>query len=128
MANDHSTGSACPAKTLSYPELSAPCLAAFYVIGEPDRPPYGRTVSETARRLASNVRLLRTVRGWSQETLALNAGLDRTFVGAVERAERNITLATAEKLATAFGLTVADLLAVQTSEALVRALQTDHDS
>jgi len=38
---------------------------------------------------------LRTVRGLSQETLVLNAGLDRTFVGAVERAERNITLATA---------------------------------
>jgi len=64
--------------------------------------------------------------GWSQETLALNAGLDRTFVGAVERAERNITLATAEKLAQAFNLTVADLLAVQTSEAFVRALRPDH--
>jgi len=47
---------------------------------------------------------------WSQETLALNAGLDRTFVGAIERAERNITLASAEKIAKAFGLTVADLL------------------
>jgi len=82
-------------------------------------------VSEAARRLAGNVRLLRTVRGWSQETLALNAGLDRTFVGAVERAERNITLATAEKLAHAFGLTLADLRAVQSSEAFVRALQTD---
>jgi len=47
---------------------------------------------------------------WSQETLALNAGLDRTFVGAIERAERNITLASAEKVAKAFGMTVADLL------------------
>jgi len=127
-ASDHSTGSACPAKTFSYAELTAPCLAAFYVVSEPARPPYKGTVSETAKRLASNVRLLRTVRGWSQETLALNAGLDRTFVGAVERAERNITLATAEKLAQAFGLTVADLLAVQTSEAPVRALRTDHDN
>ncbi len=48
--------------------------------------------------------------GWSQETLALDAGLDRTFVGAIERAERNITLASAEKIANAFGMTVADLL------------------
>ena len=40
----------------------------------------------------------------------MNAGLDRTFVGAIERAERNITLASAEKLAKAFGMTVADLL------------------
>ncbi|HHJ16881.1 MAG TPA: hypothetical protein ENJ80_09310 [Gammaproteobacteria bacterium] len=36
-------------------------------------------VSEAARRLAKNVRLLRVMHGWSQETLALNAGLDRTF-------------------------------------------------
>jgi len=48
--------------------------------------------------------------GWSQEALALNAGLDRTFVGAIERAERNITLASAEKIAKAFGMTIADLL------------------
>ena len=40
----------------------------------------------------------------------MNAGLDRTFVGAIERAERNITLASAEKVAKAFGMTVADLL------------------
>ena len=125
MASDHSTGSACPAKTLSYAELTAPYLATFYVVSEPGRPPYNRAVSETARRLAGNVRLLRTVRGWSQETLALNAGLDRTFVGAVERAERNITLATAEKLAQAFNLTVADLLVAQTSEAFVRALRPE---
>jgi len=39
-----------------------------------------------------------------------------------------ITLATAEKLATAFGLTVADLLAVQSSEAFVRALRPDSDN
>jgi len=57
-----------------------------------------------------NVRLLRVAHGWSQEALALNAGLDRTFVGAIERAERNITLASAEKIANAFGMTVADLL------------------
>ncbi|HFE38017.1 MAG TPA: XRE family transcriptional regulator [Gammaproteobacteria bacterium] len=42
--------------------------------------------------------------------MALNAGLDRTFVGAIERAERNITLASAEKVARAFGMSVADLL------------------
>jgi len=103
-------------------------LLFCYFVGEPERPPYKGEVSETAKRLASNVRLLRTVRGWSQETLALNAGLDRSFVGAVERAERNITLATAEKLAQAFGLTVADLLVAKTSEVFVRALRPDNDN
>ena len=110
MANTHSTGSACPAKTLSYDELTTPYSAVLYFIGEPERPTYGRAVSASARQLAMNVRLLRVAHGWSQETLALNAGLDRTFVGAIERAERNITLASAEKLAKAFGMTIADLL------------------
>jgi len=110
MANPHSTGSACPAKTLSYDDLTALVPAACYFVGEPERPPYSTPVSEAARRLAKNVRLLRVSHGWSQETLAEIAGLDRTFVGAVERAERNITLASAEKIAKAFDMNVADLL------------------
>ncbi|GMQ88657.1 MAG: hypothetical protein BMS9Abin09_0087 [Gammaproteobacteria bacterium] len=110
MANDHSTGSACPAKTLSYADLTTPYPVASYFIGEPERPPYGKEVSDSARQLAVNVRLLRVAHGWSQEALALNAGLDRTFVGAIERAERNITLASAEKIAKAFGMSIADLL------------------
>ncbi len=103
MADQHSTGYSCPAKT-QY------CITPFEhttCVREPDPPPY---VSDAARRLARNVRLLRVAHGWSQEALALNAGLDRTFVGAIERAERNITLASAEKIAKAFELTVADLL------------------
>jgi len=110
MADQHSTGSSCPSKILSYEDLYMPYPDMLYFIGEPVRPQYGRAVSESARQLARNVRLLWVVHGWSQETLALNAGLDRTFVGAIERAERNITLASAEKIAKAFGMTVADLL------------------
>jgi len=110
MANTHSTGSACPAKTLSYTDLATLCPETLHFVGEPERPAYGRTVSESARQLAMNVRLLRVAHGWSQETLALNAGLDRTFVGAIERAERNITLASAEKIARAFGMSVVELL------------------
>ncbi len=110
MADQYSTGSTCPAKTLSYDELYPSDSDDIYFVGEPERPPYGRPISESARQLARNVRLLRVAHGWSQEALALNAGLDRTFVGAIERAERNITLASAEKIAKAFGMTVADLL------------------
>lgn len=120
MAEAYSTGYIYPLKT--------DATVSPYIACEPEPPDYGTPVSQAAKHLAKNVRLLRTVRGWSQETLALNAGLDRTFVGAVERAERNITLATAEKLAHAFDLTVADLLVAQTSEAFVRALRTDHDN
>lgn len=52
-------------------------------------------------RLASNLRHLRISRGWSQEKLADAAGLHRTFVGAVERAERNISIDNVAKLARA---------------------------
>ncbi len=110
MANHHSTGKDCPAKTLSYDDLTRLVPDELHFVGEPGRPPYGSPVTEAARRLAKNVRLLRISHGWQQETLALNAGLDRTFVDAIERVERNITLASAEKIAKAFDITVTDLL------------------
>ncbi|MGD8854450.1 MAG: helix-turn-helix transcriptional regulator [Gammaproteobacteria bacterium] len=106
MASDHSTGTDRPAE-VAYPNLGYSSAAG---VREPDPPSYGKSPSETARRLGMTVRLLRLSRGWSQETLAELAGLDRTFIGAVERAERNITLASAEKLANAFDMTVAELL------------------
>lgn len=50
---------------------------------------------------AHNVRELRVERGFSQEELAHRAGLHRTYVGAVERGERNITLLNAQRIADA---------------------------
>ena len=60
--------------------------------------------------LARNLRLLRARRGISQEQLADLAGLHRTYVGSVERGERNISIDNVEKLARALGVTVADLV------------------
>ncbi len=60
--------------------------------------------------LATTIRELRTSRGWSQEQLAEHCGLHRTYVGAVERAERNITLRSLSKLAQALGTHPADLI------------------
>jgi transcriptional regulator with XRE-family HTH domain len=51
--------------------------------------------------LAANLRRRRVEMGLSQEALADEAGLHRTFVGAVERSERNISLDNIERLATA---------------------------
>ena len=53
---------------------------------------------------AQNVRELRLERGFSQEELAHRAGLHRTYVGAVERGERNITLLNAQRIADALGV------------------------
>ncbi|ARK71128.1 MULTISPECIES: helix-turn-helix domain-containing protein [Burkholderia] len=51
--------------------------------------------------LAFNVRLLRVQRGWSQERLALECGLDRTYVSAVERSRWNVSLSNIEAIAKA---------------------------
>ncbi|WP_162855023.1 helix-turn-helix transcriptional regulator [Stappia sp. BW2] len=60
--------------------------------------------------LAKNIRIRRTSLGISQEALADLAGLHRTYVGAVERAERNISIDNISKLAGALRTTAAELL------------------
>lgn len=61
-------------------------------------------MSKSARnKLGKNIRNLRHEKGWSQEELADKVGLHRTYVGAVERGEQNITVDTLAKLAKALG-------------------------
>ncbi len=60
-------------------------------------------------RFGRRVRELRKKKGLSQEALALEAGLDRTYVGGVERGERNISLVNTYKLANALGVQVREL-------------------
>lgn len=61
-------------------------------------------------RFGRRVRELRKKKGMSQEALALEAGLDRSYVGGVERGERNISLINIEKLARALGVRGKELL------------------
>ena len=56
------------------------------------------------------MRQLRVERGLSQERLALAAGIDRAYVGRVERGSENVTITTLEALATALSVPVASLL------------------
>jgi len=64
----------------------------------------------TARLLfAQAVRRIRTEHGWSQEELAAKAGLHRTYVGSVERGERNVSIDNVEKLAKALNCSIRDL-------------------
>ena len=60
--------------------------------------------------LARNLRLLRGERGLSQEALADLAGLHRTYVGSIERSERNVSLDNIYRLAASLDVTVARLL------------------
>lgn len=63
------------------------------------------------QRLAKNLRTLRARDGLSQEALADLVGLHRTYVGSVERSERNVSLDNIEKLAVALKVDISNLLA-----------------
>jgi len=60
--------------------------------------------------LAVNLIRLRSERGWSQETLALEAGVHRTAVAHVERRSRNVSLESLHKFAIALEVPIAELL------------------
>lgn len=59
---------------------------------------------------ARNLRRLRTQRGFSQEALADLSGLHRTYVGSVERGERNISIDNMERLAKALDCNLCTLV------------------
>lgn len=61
-------------------------------------------------RLGHQLRRLRERAGKSQDALANDSGLHRTYVGAVERGERNPTFITLSRYAAGLGLSVADLV------------------
>lgn len=56
------------------------------------------------------VRNQRKAKGFSQEVLAHKANLHRTYIGMIERAEKNITLVNIEKIANALECKISDLI------------------
>ena len=60
--------------------------------------------------VARNLRLFRAERGWSQERLANEAGLNRTYLSAVERSEQNISIDNLARLAEAMQIEASKLL------------------
>ena len=64
----------------------------------------------TRRWFATNLRREREARGLSQEALADLRGLHRTYIGSVERGERNISIDNIGRLGNALNIEPADLL------------------
>lgn len=71
----------------------------------------GRVEGELQAVVGRNVRRIRTGRGVSQEELADEIGVHRTYMGGVERGERNLTLRSVERLAAGLGVDPRELLA-----------------
>jgi transcriptional regulator with XRE-family HTH domain len=61
------------------------------------------------KRLGNRVRKLRKARKWSQEELAHESGLARSFTGAIERGEKDLRLTTLVKLANTFRVPLGEL-------------------
>jgi transcriptional regulator with XRE-family HTH domain len=72
-------------------------------------PTRSRKTKQRLRDFGEAVRELRLRRGLSQEALAFDAGLHRTYVGSVERGERNISLGNIHRLADALEVDVTRL-------------------
>lgn len=61
------------------------------------------------KAFGEKLRILRKKKGLSQESMALACDLDRTYIGGVERGERNISLLNIQKIADALGVKVREL-------------------
>lgn len=59
------------------------------------------------------VRDARTAKGLTQEELASRSGIDRSYIGGVERGERNPTLSVIEKIAEGLGVSIPELFSYQ---------------
>lgn len=71
----------------------------------------GKKGGEARARLARRLRELRDIHEISQEELGARADLHRTYVGSIERRERNVSLDNVERIATALGVDICALLA-----------------
>lgn len=61
------------------------------------------------QKFGSKVKMLRLERGMSQEALALEADLDRTYIPSIEKGERNVSIVVVEKIAKALKVTISDI-------------------
>src|SRR5689334_8546857 len=73
-------------------------------------PSGGRARSRVLEEFGHNVRRVRDSVGLSQERLALESGLDRTYISSLERGRRNASVVTVCRLALVLGVAPGDLL------------------
>ena len=62
------------------------------------------------KKFGRSVKKLRLEKGWTQEQLAHRADLHRTYIGSIEKSERNVSLLNVERIAKALGVDIKVLL------------------
>jgi len=67
-------------------------------------------VQELQKKIGNRIRSLRLKRGWSQEEFADLCKIHRGHMGQLERGEKNVSIATLEKVGKGLGMTVSALL------------------
>lgn len=60
-------------------------------------------------KLGQKIRLIREQKGFSQESIALASGIDRSYFGGIERGEHNVAVVNLEKIAIALDVKIKDL-------------------
>jgi transcriptional regulator with XRE-family HTH domain len=73
--------------------------------------------------VGERIRTLRKERGWSQEELGEKADLHHTYVGAVERGEKNASIDTLDKITAALGIEMVDLFTLVQGQVDVEKLR-----
>lgn len=71
------------------------------------------SVSRIAESIGEKIRMLRQERGLSQERLAFKAGMNTSYIGQVERAEKSPTIDTIEKITLALDITIEEIFRME---------------
>jgi transcriptional regulator with XRE-family HTH domain len=71
---------------------------------------WGAKMCEIRKKFGANLRAIRKAKGFSQEYLAYSAGIDRSYVGKIERGEVNITIEKLYLLAATIDCSPKDLI------------------
>lgn len=81
-------------------------------------------INPIQQQFGKKIAQLRSDRGWSQAELAKRSGLHFTYIGGIERGERNLSLQNIHKIAQAFGVPVWSLFVNQTLAQSEEAIRT----
>lgn len=74
---------------------------------------YAEKDKKLLKKIGNRIRILRGEVGLSQEKLAFASGLDRSYIGSVERGERNIAIINLSKIASSLNISISELLQIE---------------